>query len=116
MPFIPYKIKCSLIAAAIVPCLGSIALNGSGVEHDLYRYIIPLSVGATSGFLIDHFFDKWRGTMRILEKKNERLKQDAKRLDTTQSWHSALFEIESFNYSGLGAFNGTVVYANPQES
>ena len=56
MPFIPYKIKCSLIAAAIVPCLGSIALNGSGVEHDLYRYIIPLLAGATSGFLIGHFW------------------------------------------------------------
>lgn len=116
MPFIPYKIKYALIAAVIVPCLGRIALNGSGVEHDLYRYIIPLSVGATSGFLIGHFLDKWHGTMRILEKKNDKLKQDAKRLDTAQSWHSALFEKSHSIILVLDPITGEIIYANPQAS
>lgn len=115
-PFIPDKIQYSLIVAAIVPCLGRIALSGSGVEHDLYRYIIPLAFGATSGFLIGHYFDKWRGSMRILKKQNEKLKQDAKLLDTAQSWHFALFEKSHSVILVLDPQTGRIIYANPQTS
>lgn len=116
MPFIPYKIRLSFIAAFIVPCFGRIALNGSGVEHDFYRYIVPLLVGATSGFLIGLFFDKWRSSIQILEKTNKELKEEAKRSNTAQSWHSALFEKSHSIILVLDPITGKIVYANPQAS
>lgn len=111
-----YKFICSLIAAIVVPCFGRIALNGSGVEHDLHRYIIPLTVGATSGFLIGHYFDKWRNSMKLLEETNEQLIREAKRSNTADSWHYALFEKSHSVILVIASDTGKIVDANPQAS
>lgn len=116
MPFIPYKIQYSLIAALIVPCFGRAALNGSGVEHELYRYIFPLLVGASSGFLIGHFCDKWRSSIRALKTTNKELRKEVKRSNTAQSWHSALFEKSHSIILVLDPTTGRIIYANPQAS
>lgn len=116
MHFMPYKITYSLIAALIVPCFGRIALNGSGVEHDMHRYIIPLLVGATSGFLIGHFCDKWRSSIKVLQKTNNELRKEAKRYNTAQSWHSALFEKSHSVILVLEPITGKILFANPQAS
>ena len=111
-----YKFICSFIAAIVVPCCGRIALNGSGVEDEIHRYMIPLTVGATSGFLFGHYFDKWRNSMKLLEETNEQLTREAKRCNTADSWHYALFEKSHSVILVIASDTGKIVDANPQAS
>ena len=114
MPSTSYKIICSLIAAVVVPCFGRIALHGSGVEGEIVRYIVPLIVGSTSGLLIGHFLDKWRASMKLLEKKNRQLRVKSRRLNTATSWHSALFEKCHSIILIIDPKTGKIIDANPQ--
>jgi len=52
------RIKYSLLGMCIVPLFGRIALHGSGHESDIYRYIMPMLVGAIAGFLIGMMKDR----------------------------------------------------------
>jgi len=112
----PYKILCTLTAAIIVPCFGRIALSGSGVEGEIYRYTVPLMVGALAGFSIGHFLDKWKSSMVLLEKTNRRLKREAKRFSITDSWHFALFEKSHSIILVIDPETGRIIDANPQAS
>jgi len=46
MKTITNKFKFAVFGAVIVPCFGRLALHGSGHEHDYYRYLIPIFIGA----------------------------------------------------------------------
>ncbi|BHH86031.1 PAS domain S-box protein [Desulforhopalus sp. 52FAK] len=114
MPCPPYTILCAITAAIIVPCFGRIALNGSGVENELYRYTIPLMVGAISGFFIGLFLDKWKASMTLLEKTNRQLKTEARRSTIAGSWHFALFEKSHSIILIIDPDTGKIIDANPQ--
>ncbi|PHR28786.1 MAG: hypothetical protein COA36_05670 [Desulfotalea sp.] len=113
---IPYKIKYSFIAAIIIPCFGRIALIGSGVEYEIHRYTIPLVVGAIMGFLIGYFLDKWSASMAALEKTNKQLMNQAKKFNTANYWHFALFKKSHSIILVSDPATGKIIDANPQAS
>ncbi len=76
MEFAPYKIKFAILGAVFVPCFGRLALHGTGSEHDLYRYLVPIFVGGLAGYLIGRMKDKWIAANKALETTNEILKQE----------------------------------------
>ncbi len=45
-------IKYALLGMTIVPLFGRIALHGTGHEDELYRFLVPMLVGGSAGFLI----------------------------------------------------------------
>ncbi len=65
-----WRVIYAVAGALIVPMFGRLALAGSGHELELYRYLVPLFVGLSSGFLIGRFKDE------ILA-KNESLRLEA---------------------------------------
>ena len=69
---VSWKIKYAVIGAVLVPVFGRLALTGTGHEHDLYRYVVPLLVGSVAGFFIGRFKDK-------LVNRNAQLELEAKR-------------------------------------
>lgn len=58
----PKRVFFAILGALIVPVFGRVALHGTGAESDLYRYIVPLFVGGTSGFLIGLALDNSKKT------------------------------------------------------
>jgi len=94
-----YKTKYALLGALLVPCFGRIALHGTGSEYDLYRYFVPLFVGALAGGLIGYMKDNWLRLNVNLSKTNEVLekqiseKEDAeKALQASEAMQRLLFE------------------------
>ena len=114
MPFIPYKFILSLGAAIIVPCFGRLALHGSGVEHELYRYSVPMLVGAVAGFTVGHYLDKWKRSLQLLEETNKRLQDEGKRGDIADSWHFALFDKSHSVILVIDPASGKIIDANPR--
>ncbi|MBT3369091.1 MAG: PAS domain S-box protein, partial [Nitrospina sp.] len=76
MGFVSYKIKFAILGAMVVPCFGRLALHGTGSEHDLYRYFVPILVGGLAGYFIGLMKDKWVVKNEELETTNEFLKQE----------------------------------------
>ena len=76
MGFSSYKIKFAILGAMVVPCFGRLALHGTGSEHDLYRYFVPILVGGLAGYFIGLMKDKWVVKNEELETTNEFLKQE----------------------------------------
>ena len=76
MGFASYKVKFAILGAVLVPCFGRLALHGTGSEHDLYRYLVPILVGGLAGYFIGFMKDKWTATNKELESTNEILKQE----------------------------------------
>jgi len=74
MRFNANRIAFAILGALIVPCFGRIALNGTGHEHDYYRYIVPFSVGGLGGYLIGLMKDSWLASRAKLIKTNKVLK------------------------------------------
>ncbi len=53
------QIKYMLIGMLIVPCFGRIALNGTGHEDEIYRYLAPFLIGGIAGYLLGLIKQKW---------------------------------------------------------
>jgi len=60
----------------LVPCFGRLALHGTGFEHDLYRYLVPIFVGGLAGYFIGFMKDKWFVINKEFKTTNEFLKQE----------------------------------------
>jgi PAS domain S-box-containing protein len=76
MESISYKTKFAILGAILVPCFGRLALHGTGFEHNLYRYFVPLFVGGLSGYLIGFMKDKWLVTNKDLITTNAVLRKE----------------------------------------
>ena len=76
MEFSPYKIKFAILGAVLVPCFGRLALHGTGFEHDLYRYLVPIFVGGLAGYFIGFMKNKWLEANKELKTTTEVLKQE----------------------------------------
>jgi len=46
------RFKYALLGMTIVPLFGRVALHGTGHEYELYRFLVPMLVGGTAGFLV----------------------------------------------------------------
>ena len=53
------KYKFALIGCLLVPVFMRININGTGLESDFKRYIIPFFVGGSAGFFIGLMKDRW---------------------------------------------------------
>ncbi len=76
-----WSAKYALTGAFLVPLFGRLALAGTGYEHELYRYVIPLLVGSVAGFMIGHFKDemlKNNDRLRLESRRSEQLMQELK--------------------------------------
>ena len=71
MRSLSYKIKFAVLGALLVHCFGRLALNGTGFEYDFYRYLFPLCVGGTAGYLIGSMKDKWLLLNQNLKKAHD---------------------------------------------
>ncbi len=81
----------------LVPCFGRLALHGTGSEHDLYRYIVPIFVGGLAGYFIGFMKDKWLVINKDLKATNEVLKQEIEeRKQAEESLRAALAETRRF--------------------
>ncbi len=76
MGSVSYKAKFAILGAILVPCFGRLALHGTGFEHNLYRYFVPLFVGGLSGYLIGFMKDKWLVTNKDLITTNAVLRKE----------------------------------------
>jgi len=76
MGFASHRVKFAILGAVLVPCFGRLALQGTGSEHDLYRYLVPILVGGLVGYFSGFMKDKWVATAKELETTNEVLKQE----------------------------------------
>ena len=76
MRSVSYKAKFAILGAILVPCFGRLALHGTGFEHNLYRYFVPLFVGGLSGYLIGFMKDKWLVTNKDLITTNAVLRKE----------------------------------------
>ncbi|MFW2368607.1 MAG: PAS domain S-box protein [Desulforhopalus sp.] len=110
----PYRLKISVLAAIIVPCFGRIALHGSGVEHELFRYIVPFCVGATTGYLIGYFFDSRQEVLKKLTKTNNRLQEEMKERAQREAWYTTIFDKNPSIFLLIDPNNGRIIDANPK--
>ena len=76
MEFASWKLKFAILGAILVPCFGRFALHGTGFEHSLYRYLVPIFVGGLAGYFIGFMKDKWIAANEELKAANEILKQE----------------------------------------
>lgn len=91
MEKVSHKIRYGIVGAVIVPCFGRLALQGTGHEHDYFRFIIPLFIGSLSGYLVGLMKDRWLSIHADLKKTNYLL---AKRIDAHLRTEEALRESE----------------------
>ncbi|MCP3954866.1 MAG: response regulator, partial [Desulfobacterales bacterium] len=78
-------------------CFGRLALHGTGNEHDIYRYVVPLIVGGLSGYLIGFMKDKWLRLNRDLRATNEILKKEInEHKQAKEALKDALKELKDF--------------------
>ncbi|MBW2104042.1 MAG: PAS domain S-box protein, partial [Deltaproteobacteria bacterium] len=64
---LPSKVKYSIAGMFIFPCFARLVLHGTGHEHAWYRYLIPLFVGASAGFLTGLMKDRWSALREKLQ-------------------------------------------------
>lgn len=72
---IPYKYKLSILMVIIFPCLSRLLLQGSGAEHELFRYVAPCFLGGSTGYWAGHLLDRYQKTFRLSRITNNRLKK-----------------------------------------
>ena len=70
-----HRTKYSILGALIVPCFGRLALQGTGHEHEYYRFLVPFFIGGLAGFLIGSMRDKWLVINSKLTKANKALEE-----------------------------------------
>ena len=78
---VPWRVRYAALGAMVVPLFGRLALTGTGHEHDLYRYMVPLLVGSVAGFFIGRFKDKLlsqNARLRLEAQRSARLASDLK--------------------------------------
>ena len=105
-----YKHKYALMGAAIVPCFGRVALHGTGVEHEFYRYLVPMFVGGLAGWLIGLMKERWDEVQKGLSATNEDLKKE--NIDRKQT-EILLRESEKKLYSLLQSIQAAVIVHGP---
>ncbi|WP_459944021.1 hypothetical protein [Desulfocastanea catecholica] len=69
------KYKLSIVVAIIFPCLSRLLLQGSGAEHEMFRYLAPCLLGGTTGYWAGHLLDQWQRALRLSRITNNRLKK-----------------------------------------
>lgn len=111
---ISYKITFTLLAAIVVPCFGRLALQGSGVEYELIRYLVPLGVGSIGGFSIGYLFDSRLRALKKLKEANIKLTTEIKERNKQEAWHRALFEKNHTIILLVNPKTGQIVDANPK--
>lgn len=116
MRTIPYAIKLSLLGALLFPCFGRLALHGTGNETDIYRYLIPLIIGSTSGCLVGILLDKLFRTMQKLKETNTTLASEITAHRQSEARYAALFEKNHAVILLIDPENGKVIDANPSAS
>ncbi|MDT8376123.1 MAG: GGDEF domain-containing protein [Mariprofundaceae bacterium] len=52
------RIKYTLLGMIILPVIGRIALHGTGLEDEPLRFLLPMLIGGTAGFLIGSATDR----------------------------------------------------------
>ncbi|MCK4906427.1 MAG: PAS domain-containing protein [Spirochaetes bacterium] len=75
-----YRIRYSVAAMIIVPLFGRLALSGTGRETELFRYLIPMTVGAFAGYFIGKFKDSLVSKVKELKELNSTLLKSKKNL------------------------------------
>jgi len=85
------KISYAIVGAIIVPCFGRLALQGTGHEHEYYRYFVPFFIGGLAGFLIGFMKDNWLALQSNLIQTNQELEE---RIRAQKETEEALRESE----------------------
>jgi len=88
-----------------VPCFGRLALQGTGHEHEYFRYFVPLFIGGLAGYLVGLMKDKWLVLQSDLIKTNKKLE---KKISANRHIEEALRENEE-RYRNLFENNHSVM-------
>jgi PAS domain S-box-containing protein len=65
---IPLTYRLAFLGGILVPFFGMVALEGTGHQGDLIRYLVPCTVGSVAGYLIGRAKMRWRDKKRELNK------------------------------------------------
>ncbi|WP_457575049.1 PAS domain S-box protein [Desulfolithobacter sp.] len=69
------KRKYAVIGGCLVPLFGRLALNGTGHEGDMYRYLVPMAVGSVAGYLLGTMKERWQAKVEELRRANAVLQE-----------------------------------------
>ncbi|MDJ0782694.1 MAG: PAS domain S-box protein, partial [Desulfosarcinaceae bacterium] len=114
------KIRYMVIGALIVPCFGRIALHNTGHEHEYYRFLVPLFIGAVAGYLIGLMKDRWMAlnddliqTNADLEAKIRAQKETEAALQESEARYRSLFDNNHSAMLLVHPETAAIVDANP---
>ncbi|MGB3212298.1 MAG: hypothetical protein WBB19_16470 [Desulforhopalus sp.] len=81
---VSYRHKLSILMAIVFPCLVRLMLQGSGIEHEIVRYAIPLFFGGMFGYVIGGHLDNRQKELDLSRKTNISLHKNIKELKILQ--------------------------------